>query len=310
MDARITKSRLANQLSYDWIKILLAIAAAVAAVCMLFTIIATQPTAGQSFELFLYTDVLAGSDFNTIDAALTTQKVFSYDILKVTTEIFSQSNAYSTTVLAGRRTTGEGTAMLIADYPIDDGDETTEDLGALSQFVQNYRDETAEGYSFNVFYDPEAFLREAEEYVAGFFGEAWRTAPAEDTEAVRTAFLARNGKDKRFKSAKAKEAGVEQERVRLQKLKEDLIAVEEAFEEGLLSVRQVPLDENTQCNAAVCLGGLARIGNLAHYTVTDGESTAQVTDTLCLALFSNGKRDGDLKYETISLLRYLVEAYK
>lgn len=49
MDARITKQRLANMLSYDWLKIIGAIALAAVVFCVFFMMIATRATAGQTF---------------------------------------------------------------------------------------------------------------------------------------------------------------------------------------------------------------------------------------------------------------------
>ncbi len=51
MDARISKSRLSNFLSYDWLKILIAVAVAVTAVCVFFSMIKTRARDEQVFSV-------------------------------------------------------------------------------------------------------------------------------------------------------------------------------------------------------------------------------------------------------------------
>ena len=57
MDAKITKKRLGHQLSYDWIKIAGTCILAVVLLLVLFTTIATRPTAGQTFDFYTFFDV-------------------------------------------------------------------------------------------------------------------------------------------------------------------------------------------------------------------------------------------------------------
>ena len=52
MDARITKQRLGNLLSYDWLKMLIAIVIAVFLIILLFTMTATRVTNAQTFAVY------------------------------------------------------------------------------------------------------------------------------------------------------------------------------------------------------------------------------------------------------------------
>ena len=57
MDARITKQRLANLISYDWLKILVTIAAFVLVLVVLFTTTATRPAKEQQIAIYAHTDL-------------------------------------------------------------------------------------------------------------------------------------------------------------------------------------------------------------------------------------------------------------
>lgn len=310
MDARITKARLANQLSYDWLKILISVAAVVVAVCVLFTSIATHPRAGQTYEIYAYSDVSAGADFYTLSEDIEKHRVFSYDILEFVNEGFA-NNPYASAAFTGRRSAGAGTSMFITDYPVDDGNEETEDVGNLTAFVEGYRTFDDEGrYGLHILLDTEEFFEDAAEYVAQYFGADWRSAAEPDEAKVREAFLARNGKDKRFKTQAAKEAGVEAERARLEKLRGDLLFLEDAFAAGTLSHKTVETSDGERYTVAISLAKLTRIADLVYYPLGEGDDATRATDELYLVLFNNGDRDGDLKYETVSLLRYFVEEYR
>ena len=64
MDARITKSRLANLLSYDWLKIVAAILAAVLVICVFFTTVKTRPGKYHTFTVYGYRELVEGGDAN------------------------------------------------------------------------------------------------------------------------------------------------------------------------------------------------------------------------------------------------------
>ena len=94
MDARITKQRLGNLLSYDWLKIIVSIAIAALALSLFFTMVRTTPTSAQSFEIYGYTDVYTGSKFGGVSEELESKNAFSYEILTVTSEYF-RDDSYS-----------------------------------------------------------------------------------------------------------------------------------------------------------------------------------------------------------------------
>lgn len=300
MDAKITKQRLGNLLAYDWLKILAAVAAAVVALALIFTMVGTRPTNEQTFSVYSYSDLSTGRDFQTLSSALEEDEVFSYDILSVVAESFD-TNPYAGATFNARRAAGEGDVLLVADTPVygeEDGklDPESTPLLRMTGGVAYRGNETA-GY-----YDTEYFLSQCKNYLAGFFGAGLANA-SPDAEAVRESFLARNERDKRFRSQAKKEEGVALETARLVKLREDYLFVENAFEEGRLSHKKYETEDG-EFAFGISLARLTSVTSLVYFAEDGSASAAPVT----MMIFRNST-ENDLKYEAVSLLRYLVEKY-
>ena len=301
MDAKITKQRLGNLLSYDWLKILVAIAVAVTALTVFFTMVRTRPTGAQTYTVYGYSGLQRGNDFLSLEDSI--EDVFSYDILKVNADSFD-GNRYQEMAFTARRAAGEGTVMFVSDYVLDDGNEETKEMSDLSLLAQNYLSDRAGDEANSLLLDTKKYLADAESYLQKYFGENWREGTL-DEAAARATFDKRNGKDKRFRYRKSKyEQGVVQEYARLNKLREDYLFVLKAFEENKLSHTEYTADDGQTYSVGICLGAL-NIRNLFYYTVDGVQSGEKVN----LIVFNNGERMGDLKFETFSFLRYLVERY-
>ncbi len=323
MDAKITKQRLANLLAYDWLKILVTIAVAVLALVLLFTMTATNPTTAQTFTIYGYTDLRVGTENMSLDSRLEENKVFSYDILKIGSESF-YGNSYSAAAYTARRAAGEGTVMFLSAW------DKTGKASKDSELFRNTSEGTyAGGDVYSGFYDPQYFLEtEIKKYLAGFFGADLSGELDEDAAAAR--FSKRNGKDKRFRTKEQKAAGIENEKQRLIKLRDDYLAVQTAFGEGKLfyvavekesgETKRIGFGEETPENyyvAAFDTGALKSISKLYYFEYTEqaeeegGESKNKTTgESVCLTVFRNNrKNDYDLCYETVSFLNFLAKNY-
>ena len=305
MDARITKQRLANMLSYDWLKILGAIALAATVFCVFFMMIATRTTAGQNFFVYAYNGVSDGGDFSRLGDDLKDRNVFAYDILSTGSETFSKGGLYGSSVYMARRSSGEGRAMFVDDERTKD--EKTEKVSStLLSFID---EEGTKDENFSAFLNPEEFLKDCETYLKNFFGED--LSEELNTENARASFIARNGKDKRFRTKAKKEAGVKQEIERLNKLKEDFLAVKEAVDTKLLDFVRYEGFEGKVHTLGFSMGKINKITSLVYYVGQDEEGKKiQKQDNLVLCLFDNGTREGDLKYETVNFLAYLLRTYQ
>ena len=296
MDAKITKERLGNFLSYDWIKIVCAIVAAIMFLLVLFTTIGAGTTSAQRFSVYGYLDLSYGDDAVDFANQVKSAHVFSYDILEVESENFTDGT-YSSAQLVTRRSTGDGDCMFVSNYK-----EKEDSLSTLEQLVV--------GYGADFMLDPALFLADCEAYLNGFYSD-W-TAGTLDEARVKEAFLARNGKDKRFRSEESKAQGIVQEKERLERLRRDYEYVISSFESGLLTYTTVTVEgegETVTAQCAIGLGKLNKMTELYYYTVEKDGETVRTAEDLTLILFDNKDWDGDLKYDTISFLRYVAQHY-
>ncbi len=294
MDAKITKERLGNFLSYEWIKMILAGAGAVFVVILVFTMIATRCPPARRFSVYGYYDITAGTEYSDFVSAL--QKNFSYEMLDFETENFSTAGEYKEMMLETRRSTGDGDAMFISNAYDAEGNSYLSSLIAAQPYLA---------------LDPEQFLRDCESYLNGFFGD-YRTGELNE-EAAKNAFLARNTGDKRFKTPEQIALGIEQEKARLLMLRDDLKGVTDALERGVISITSVTVGEGEEQKSVKCaihIGNLKGVSNLYSYTEQRGEETVTTSETLNVVLFNNNGADGEMVYDCLSFLNLLVEKYE
>lgn len=316
MDARITKQRLSNLISYDWIKILCAIVAAVFVLILLFTMSATRPQRAQEFYIYSYTDLSVGEDFSTLADDLETRGAFSYDVLNINAEYFTGSTG--STAYTVRRSAGMGNVLFVTNNPTyqtdEDGNTVLDDEGdpviaAQSNLYSMVSGGlvTGDGATAGAAYDPVYYMDACARYLEQFFGGDWRTSDVLDgTLTPEACFTARNGSDKRYRTEASRAQGIEEERARILKLREDCLAVEQALERGDISVTTLELDGGAVVNAAFDVGGLNGLRDLVYYT--DGET--HTTQNVNLVLLFNGTMaQSDLRFESLSFLSYLIEHY-
>ncbi len=318
MDARITKSRLGNFLSYDWLKIVAAILAVVFILIVFFTTIKTRARSEQEFIVYAYSTtqsvsggdadmtLLSGADADTFADTLLSSGTFSYDILHTEFENLG-SDQYSETLFSARRMAGLGTVMLVSDYISPDKEPEETELGSsLDILFASMTDRFA--------YDPDEYFAECEEYLQRFFGEDWENGELNEEEA-EACFLSRNEKDNRYHLASQKQQGIEDEKERLYKLREDyLFVLEHCIESGLFTYAEVTLltedGEETTGNYAINIGDLPALRNLVYHYVEEGETSVQSSEDICLVILKNTDRmESDLRFETVSFMRYLYEEY-
>ena len=297
-------------LSYDWLKILLAIGAAIAVLCILFTMIRTRPTTAQEYEVFGFGPVQYGESSSRFQDEL--DSILSYEILRTGQEKINYDNS-GTQVLMARRAASTGTVVFAPDFAATEGAQTA--FGYLCE--TGLRNAGKENESMGVFLDLDKYFPACEAYLMEYFGENWENAEI-DMARVRTDFLARNKKDKRFRySSKKREAGILDEKKRLEDLREDYLVVKKAiFEDGTLSIvryKHEVLDENGEDQGTgrsypvgINVGTLAGMKKIFYYT--DAEAN-RVSEKINLMLFDNGEKTAYTRYETVTLLRHLLENY-
>lgn len=303
MDARVTKQRLSVLLSYDWLKILGVIAVTVAALIVFFTVISTRPTVAQKYEVYSYGGLIPAAESEELKDRL--DERFSYDILSVSVETFNEGSMASQ-ALTARRGVLEGSAVFVSAYSADENTLSAFDQICYMGVINRPEEGVIE--DVGLFYNIETLMKDAESYLARFFGEEWETASSPDEGKVRESFLSRNGKDKRFKTEAQKEEGISLERERVLSIRKNYLAVREAFERGGLTVTRFKTERNPEgYPVGINLGRLSRLNDLFYYNNAEGKPSK---DEVTLLLFNNGEEYEDAKYESFALISYLLEAYE
>ncbi len=317
MDAKITKDRLGNFLSYEWLKIIATAVMVVILLNVLFATVATRTTAGQHFTLVVYKDVnmpvMAADD---LEDKMSSGSIFSYDVLSV--QVSQIANDYfSNLQLQARFSAGDIDATILTDMTFyEDGcldscphGKEVSSQSNLHKFVNGYLAACAQ---------IDEYMNSCEEYLNTFYAGAFRTNEL-DRAAVEAYFRTeRMVGDKRYKNEKSVLAGIEAEAGRIEKLKADYLQFEKNIEEGLVGIKTVPItkyDEKHQeytedLPYAIDLSGLSKIKEIMSvaYKVGDEVHTDETTG-LSLVLHPWADLQKDLQFEQIAFVNYLVQKY-
>ena len=207
MDNKVTKRRLSDMLSYDWILIIVVALAVILLWEFIYGVAAVRLTPGQQFKF--YYDVNVQGDTQMMYGLISDKKAFSYDVI----EVSSESLTAEVNVLEARLSIQEG------DIIFTDCTEPTEEQEnktvRLKQLVDNYY-----GYSY------EQMLKDAKTYLLGFM----KDGVAEDISAstydldnldgakIESVFRKRMKKDNRFREEKQILEGVKAEKARIERL--------------------------------------------------------------------------------------------
>lgn len=320
MDAKITKERLANFLAYDWLKIVAIIAAVIIALCVLFTTVQTRPREDQTFEIYGYGLTFGADGYNFSVTALE-DHVFSYDVLEVTTEAIDINGTYGSTIYTARRSAGQGEVMFVpqAKALTDRLDENGEYVisTVLDEYVRSsLYDEGGENEQLIGLHDARAFMQDCESYLKSVFGEGYLTNDIPSDDVVREYFLARNKRDKRFRTQAKREAGIAQERERLIALRSAYMRVADALDSNKISYTDYTSKGGKTYTVGINLGGgedcsgLPNLYQFVYYNARseDGTSAVRSSQDLTLTVLSSSK-ETDLHYDAVFFISWLLEAY-
>jgi hypothetical protein len=144
MDAKITKTRLAQTLSYDWVKVVAAALAVIFVWVLIFTWTATRITNTQKYVIHNYFGVSLGDGYYDSYPTYGKGKVFSYEVFEVDNVNVNQDQQLGYQLLETRFAVGEGDAMLIADidnptaYYDKDGNQLNKVEENTEYFLKSY----------------------------------------------------------------------------------------------------------------------------------------------------------------------------
>lgn len=212
MDNRITKKRLSNMLSYDWIAMIIVSVLVILVWDLLYTTLAVRLSVGQQFKFYCDSSIY-GENLELIDLC-ERDNTFSYDVITVNSEnLLSDFN-----VLGTRLSAQEG------DVLITDCKEPADDAEDKSIRVKSMVD-THHGYSY------EQMLKDAKDYLSGYMKDGVENAfevesfdlENIDETKVSTKFRARMKKDNRFRKESEIKNGIVLETERIENLYSEVV---------------------------------------------------------------------------------------
>ncbi len=325
MDAKITKKRLSQMLSYDWLKIVLVAAAVILVWTLAFTTTATRIKPSQSFGIFNYcgsTVTLKYSDYPDL-----TKNVFSYEVIERTSQdVTTGGEEYALQIMEARLTTDEVDVLFAAD--VEGGylqytlDGETKQTTFLEDFLYRFY-----GYVYRL--DGEnGYLAQMKNYLDAYYGGNYLDADALDTAKIESDFRARiaKNKDKRYKKEAQIKEGVQGEIDRIQKYRQALIDFNNYLDLGYVSLTEKTLhfsDNNgnpmpiTGCfSVNVCPNEkMAEVKKDVYYrvNVTDEETGATSTKTTAenmnIVIINDAETESGFEFERLAFINYLVQTH-
>ncbi len=329
MDNKITKNRISEFLSYDWLKSIFIILAVIIAWEFIYAFTSVKLTAGQDFKIFFDQNVLE-LDANGLKTKLKNNSVLSYDVLSIDDESFNSDQ----NLLSIRLEVEEGDILFTDNVvrPETSGGKTY-DVVRAHTIVDNYG-----------IYCFEDLLKDAKNYLKTYFlkDDATITYPIDKSniadDKVESVFRQRMKGDNRFRSEEQILGGIDLEKQRVEKLIDDTNFFEYFLVNAdkdifltytkytqLASFNPDRSDYQDLYNGEIALRGE---GNKMTYGIDLGKLNGgdKNSSTLVKTTDAQGKLLGSaenvimmvidqklyqehLQYETISFFRYIIENY-
>lgn len=326
MDNKLTKRRLSDLLTYDWIKILCVLLAIISVWELVFSVFSVKLTVGQHFKYYFDQDITTYGEVAFYEML---DDTFSYDVLKTNYEVIDAQ--YNT--LNARLSIQEGDAVFANDFDKKDGKGTRARIIVDSENVITYN----------------ALLENAKTYLTGFLKDEFSVLNKEekvqkaldfanfddnfDFVKIENTFIKRNGKDNRFRKEKDKKDGILSEIERIRNLCkqtkdfdylmsldiEGLFFKYTKFEQSVLlsddkykaTFEGYMQDEikNGKGNAVygINVGALKNAEkNISDYFKRKDESNA---DNIVLLVFDFTQYQPDLQYESISFINTVIRNF-
>ena len=324
MDARITKKRLGQMLSYDWIKIIACIVAGIVLWSLIFTTTATRLNPAQTFTVYAYMGTAPTDKFSAkINSKTALAEKYSYDVIETAIVDLTTAGDQAYTLLEARTSVQEGNAAFVspmevsgAKYKDDRGEEYTptyvQDI-VMRLYANVLTPEKAEGTP------KPSFFERTEEFLSGYFSDI-NNEETINLQKVESVFRARidEQNDKRYKNETQIAQGIADETARIKGYRQNYLAVKGYLEEGVIALEQtdiyVSYGDTTEkytgyYSVNLCPDErMAGLKELIGYKDGDGNFTAKNMQLVLLDLL--GDEYGYGVYECYALICTLVETYR
>lgn len=299
MDARITKSRLANELAYDWLKILITIVVAVFFGVVVLSTAGTKPTTAQEMHLIFYKDLYVCSDFsNKLEEEAS--DIFSYEVLSSDALVMSSDDTYSDMALTARYMAGQRTILVSSTLTDEDAEKP-------------YIEEAVAG-CYAMIEDLDEYFSDAEDMAKLYYGGDYING-TQDEEYLSAQFRARAKGDKRYTNESKILAGIEDEKDRISMLRSSLITVSAALESGVIEKYSFAVADDDgnygEEKAYAYLLGTKKMSSMVELMYTyDSESKVKSSDGICVGIYTPlDSSDEYMRFESLNYIAYLINTY-
>lgn len=335
MDVKITKGRLFNLIAYDFIKIIVAIVAAITVWVLLFTTCATRATVGEQFYFVVFDDVYSKEGYSAgVLQELKKDGKLSYDVLDAyVSNVTSAGNYSALYMLSLKTTTKEGDVIVFngktESVKNEDGTVKTDETGAaVKQINQSAQSIVNNNYLVSF----EEYLNSAKAYLDRFV-----TDGVVNEKAVEEYFLSVRLKEagnyrKTYRTDEQKAEGVKKETERIKTLNETYTTVTSAIENAkadgvdLFWYADFAPGETYEkkhvaygidlykLNARFAASGGEKISDYWYYWETtkdfDGnEQQERCGEGLVISVFNFGNDQPDLQFESLAVIEYAVKNF-
>lgn len=326
MDNKVTKKRLSDTLTYDWIGILCVLFAIIAVWELVFSVFSVKLTVGQHFKFYYDQEITTYGEVAFYDML---DGTFSYDVLKADYEVINEQ--YNT--LNARLSIQEGDAVFANDFDKEDGTGTRARTIIDAESVISYDAllENAVIYLTGFLKDEYSSLSLAEKKIKALSYNEFETYY--DYAKIESTFLARNGKDNRFRKKEQKQQGVLSEIERIKKLSKETADFDYllSLPDGNLFFRYTKFEQSAllsdekykatfegykkdeidngkgNVRYAINVGALSGgENNISDYFKRKDASDA---DRIMLLVFDFTEYQKDLQYESISFINTVIRNF-
>lgn len=214
MDNKITKKRLSDLLSYEWIFMIIIAVVAILGWELIYHVSSVQLTVGQKFKFYYDESVVSVSNSELVKGLLE-RDTFSYDVIKLNTETLDSEN----NVLSSRLSIQDGDVIFTDIKGID---KTVERDGVQVPAMVRAKVHV-DSFSY-VMYALDDMLEDAKTYLKDNFikdGQEIDLVNIDDIKLERV-FRQRMDGDNRYRKEEQIKEGIKKERVRIEKLIKDV----------------------------------------------------------------------------------------
>ena len=218
MDNRFTKKRVANMISYDWIKMVVLVVAIVFLWVLAFTIGSPRASKGQTFGIFYFHggDYRYSANPTELGENMKKEGVFSYDVLDFNVREIGETYAE---ILLTSNSVQEGDVMITVDHP-----KGIEELNSPFRIL-------IDGYG-EIFYDYYDLIADAKEYcLANGFVYANNGTYLLNEQKITEYFVERMQKDPRFRDENSQryKDGIQGEIERIKRVWNNAVMLEDCL---------------------------------------------------------------------------------